>query len=176
MGDTYRSGVAAIKVDDSSLIGHIDRVSEGAATTFLRRSREVLEGIEADASTRWPVRSGASAAGFRVQHQVTGDSIEQSLVNREDYAGHIRWSVRTEASLDREATRVAARGDTPAARDAIHDYWRGRLTRSHGKGAPTERLAGRKPWATLINAPGKKAAKALVSDLRDELQKLAGAT
>mgnify|MGYP003642161680 FL=1 len=172
---TYKSGSAAITVADTELLKHIDRVSAGAGSTFLRRTHEALETIEGDASARWLRRTGRSAEGFIVKPTVGAEEINQSLTNAAGYAGFIRYSVRTEEGLDAEADRAATRGNTPATQDAIRRFWRNRLTRRHGVGAPSAKLAGRRLWTELVDKPGKKASKTLVKELQADLDKLAGA-
>ena len=178
MPESFRSGSAEITVDQDALIRLLDRVSSGAASSFFDRSESVLEEIEADAVTAWPVRTGRSRAAFRRERRISETRLQNALLNDArnrwgSYAYKIRYSVRTKASLDAEAARVASRGETPAAREAIRAYWRRRLTRRHGEGAPNERLAGRRPWLEFVRKPGKRAGRRLTETLRDDLSALA---
>ena len=178
MPQTFRDGAAQITVDQDALIRLLDRVSSGAASSFFSRSDVILEEIEADAVTAWPVRTGRSRAAFKRERRISETRLQNALLNDArnrwgSYAYKIRFSVRTRASLDAEAVRVASRGETPAAREAIRAYWRRRLTRRHGQGAPTEALAGRRPWLEFVRKPGKKRGRRLTESLRDDLSTLA---
>jgi len=178
MPETYRSGVASIEVDQDQLIRLLDRTSEGAASSFIQETDQILDEIEAAAVASWPVRTGLSRRSFRRELRLSEIRIQNVLLNDArnrwgSYAYKIRWSVRTQDSLDAEADRVAARGDSPAAREAIRQYWRRRLTRKHGQGAPTARLAGRRAWLELVRKPGKKAGQTLTETLRRDLVALA---
>lgn len=178
MPETYKSGAASITVDQDRLIRLLDRTSSGAASQFVEQTDQVLDEIEAAALASWPVRTGLSKRSFRRELRLSEIRIQNVLLNDArnrwgSYAYKIRWSVRTKESLDAEAARVAARGDSPAAREAIRKFWRRRLTKRHGQGAPTARLAGRRPWLELVRKPGKKAGKTLADTLRRDLVALA---
>lgn len=178
MPQTFREGAAQITVDQDDLIRLLDRVSEGAATQFFGHSDMFLDVIERDAHRAWPVRTGRSKAAFRRERRITEVRLDNVLLNDARnrwgaYAYKIRWSVRTKASLDAEAARVAARGESPEAREAIRRYWRRRLTRRHGQGAPSGQLAGKRPWIELVRKPGKKAGRRLAEVLRRDLYALA---
>jgi hypothetical protein len=156
----------------------LDRTSDGAATSFFQWTDTALDQIQADAVAGWPVRTGRSKAAFRRERRVTEIRLQNVLLNDARnrwgaYAYKIRWSVRTKASLDAEAARVAARGESPEAREAIRRYWRRRLTRRHGEGAPSEQLAGKQPWRELVRKPARKTTPTLVGWLRRDLYALA---
>jgi len=66
MPTTYTSGPASISVDDAEVVRHLDRVSDGAASQFVDVTGRLLRGIQSNAVSKWPVRTGASKRGFSV--------------------------------------------------------------------------------------------------------------
>ena len=181
MSETYRSGAASVTVDQDRLVDLLDRTSEGAASRFITASGGVLDRIREDAQAEWPVRTGRSLEAFRVETRINEDAIRVVLLNDARsgrwgaYAYKIKWSIRTKSSLDAEADRAAARGTTSGARSSIRKYWRRRLTRAHGEGAPSARRAGQRPWIVLVRRPSKakKTTGPLIDRLRADLALLA---
>jgi len=179
VAEVHQSGAARIEVDQAELLRRLDQVSDGAGTRFVQRASRVLGGLQADAVSRWPVRTGTSRGAFRVQSRITESAATVDLANTARsgrwgaYAFKIRWSVRTQASLEAEADRAADRAKDPGGAAAIRAFWRRRLTRTHGKGAPSAALAGKQPWRVLVRTPGQKAAQAMIGDLREDLDRLA---
>jgi hypothetical protein len=62
-------------------------------------------------------------------------------------------------------------GAEPSAR-SIYDRHKRGLNESHGRGAPSERLAGKHVWSTLVRNPLKKREAALIEEARDALDTL----
>jgi len=176
MSERIDFGEVAVTIDDSRLIAHIDNVTEGAATSFIRIASRHLGEVKADAEAVWPRRTGYSAGAFGIRSRVGADEIRVSLVNAARYVYYIKFSLRTEESLEQEARTVGARGKTPEAQARLYSFWRARLTGRHGKGAPTDRLTGKRAWIELVRKPAKQASRqrALVSELQRDLNKLAG--
>lgn len=114
MPDTYTSGGASITVDDAAVVRVLDRVSDGAATTFIDTTSRLLKGIEANAVSKWPVRTGASKRGFQVRADVGDNRVQTRLLNTatgptgRGYAWFVRYSVRTRRGLQREIDQVRA--------------------------------------------------------------------
>ncbi|MCP4733033.1 MAG: hypothetical protein GY873_02465 [Bosea sp.] len=176
MSERIDFGTVAVEIDDSGLVRHIDRVTEGSATSFIRIASRHLGEVQSDAEPLWPRRTGRSAEGFGVRSRVSGDQIRVALSNVHRHTWFVKFSVRTEASLDAEARAVASRGKSPEAQAKLLAFWRARLLGRHGKGAPLDRLTGRRAWIELVRKPAKKATRkrALVSELQTDLNKLAG--
>lgn len=174
MSTSYTSGTATIEVDQADLLRALDRVSGGAAGRFVRRATEIQEGIRADARSRWPVRTGKSRDALAIRSAITeaGAKVEIGGFGL-SYMRYVHWSVRTAASLDNEAATVAQRGGDAAAQEAIRKYWRRRLTRKHGQGAPSAKEAGKYAWVTYVRTPGRAAADKLIAECRDDLAELA---
>jgi len=179
VAETYRAGKASLTVDQDDLIRKLDTVTDGAASSFIRRSRMELEPIQKAAEPQWPVRTGESKRSFLVRHQLRQDRIDVDLANKAHqarfgfYALRIRYSVRTRASLDREISKHALRGTTPDTRAKLRQFWRRNLGERHGEGAPNAQLAGKKPWIEHVRKPGKKAGKRMTTDLRADMLRLA---
>lgn len=178
MADTYRKGAGTIEVDQADLLATLDKVSDGAAGRFVARTSTALEEIRQGAVGRWPVKTGKSRDAFRLASAITPTAAEVRIDNAANsngwpYAVRMKYSVRTEESLDREAEAAGRRGRTPATKIERRDNWRRLLTRRHGLGAPSEALAGKSPWWAWIRRPGREALKELLPELRDDLAKLA---
>lgn len=174
MADTYRSGSAAITVEQTAMLRLLDRVSDGAGTQFVERARAELGAIMASAVDQWPVRTGLSKSSFRLRVEITESELRVAIGNparASTWPVHkIRWSVRTKESLDAEVRSRAAQSQNSTKSEA---YWRRELRRRHGEGAPTAALAGRQPWAVLVRTPARKAAKPMIEALRAQLAALA---
>lgn len=170
---------AQIAVDDAAFLAAIDRVSDGAGSSFLARCRPALETIRNGALARWPVRTGTSKAGFALRNQASMTEVRASLTNTATnqwgpYAFKIRWSKWTTADLAARVEEAAARAHTPEAADRIRVRLRSKFKWRHGIGAPSEELAGKQPWLILVRRP-LQASKAVVMPLlQADLNKLAG--
>jgi len=132
MATTYTSGPASISVDDAEVVRHLDRVSDGAASQFVDVTGRLLRGIQSNAVSKWPVRTGASKRGFSVVADVGEGQIRTRLLNTatgsngKGYAWFVRYSVRTRRGLQRELDQVreiaqeaeaySARGGSPQVR------------------------------------------------------------
>jgi len=171
---TVRSGASKIKIGDAAVVAHLDQISSGAASSFIARAKKELEGIKTSAMQRWPRRTGKSANSFVVGSHVTPSEIKVQLTNTSGYAFYVRWSVRSKEGIDAQIERAAARGLTGATQATLRAREQRRLWRWHGKGAPTDKLAGKSAWITLIRRPAKTALKALIPELQADLIKIAG--
>ena len=169
----YRSGPASIEIKDGALLASLDRVSEGAASSFIRRATSLLEGVKTGAMARWPVRSGKSRAGFSIASRLTEKEIRVSLYNSQPYAYKIRWSVRTSESIEAEIDKAAARGVSSETQAKIRKRFSRKLYAIHGKGAPDATVAGKSPWVLYVRRPSISALSAAMPDLQADLNKLA---
>lgn len=179
MSQSYQEGMARVDVAVEAAVVAIDRVTEGAASSFVRQGRATLKQIQTAAEARWPVRTGLSRRSLTIATSITPDLLAVSMRNTAtnrwgSYAYKIRWSVRTEAELTRELEAKVQRGATPAAQAALARYWQRRIQGVHGQGAPSAELAGKQPWRVLVLAPGEQRRMALADALRADLSKLAG--
>lgn len=179
MPEVYRSGAATVIVEQGNLRRALDRVSDGAASSFISNVDRVLDPIRDAAVQRWPVATGRSKRAFQRVHNITENHIEVAERNTARsgrfgfYAFRIRFSVRTRQSLEAEVERMAARGKTPASQDKLRQHWRKKLKKRHGDGAPTEALAGQQPWRRFMRNPANRAVRKLVPKLRQDLDRLA---
>ena len=164
---------ANITVVDSRLRAHIDTVTGGAATSFLRGARQTLGPIMLDAIDRVPVKTSAMRDAFSLEERIKSDALEVSIVNTAAHMRYARFSVRTEKSLNAEAGRIASAGKTPDDRRRIFDFIRRRLTRAHGQGAPDARIAGRSAIVELVRKPARRAAVGFIEAQRANLSALA---
>ncbi len=178
-GNEVRVGEARIRMEVLGVVEQLDRITEGAASQFVRASSATLSRIKGDAVQRWPVRTGLSRDSFEIDSDIKSEEIEVSLANDArnrwgSYAYKIRWSVRTEDSIRRQIEQEAGKAKDPRGRAAAAKWWAARLMARHGKGAPSAAMAGRQPWRVLVRTPGEAAAKPLAKELQTELDKLAG--
>lgn len=177
MGKTRATaGHLTVTVDDTALVKMLDRVTNGAASHFIEAVETDMGEVRVAALPTWPVRTGESRAGLSVGHEVRPDKVLVSITDREDYTYKVRWSVRTKDSLDAEIEEAAARGGDTEAQAKIRKYYQRRLWKRHGKGAPSDKLAGRHVWTTLVRTPLKRRRPALMKLLQTDLERLAGAT
>ena len=107
MATRYTSGAATIAVDDAAVVRLLDRVSDGAASQFIDTTSKVLDEVKTGAVARWPVATGASRAGFRVEADVGTGAVRTRLLNTAEkngrgYGWFVRYSVRTTESLKAE--------------------------------------------------------------------------
>ena len=171
-------GDASISIDDTALSRLLDRATKGAASAFFEAAEASLKQTLDEALPLWPVRTGESKRSFAIERRVARNRLEVALVNRARnkwgaYAYKIRFSVRLASSLKQEAEDWAKRGDSPEAAAAIYRHRMKQLTRAHGKGVPSERLAGKRVWNWLILRPGRKRGKKLAVEIQQTLDKLA---
>ncbi len=169
-----RAGSAAIEVDQDDLIRQLDRVTSGAATSFVTQTEAEFGELRAAALPTWPVRTGKSRDGIMIGHQLRPDLLRVTIADAEAYTYYVKFSVRTRESIEREVEDAAARGGDGEAQAKIRRYYQRRLWRRHGKGAPTERLAGKHVWTTLIRNPARERRPMLIVRLQGDLKALAG--
>lgn len=65
------------------------------------------------------------------------------------------------------------RSDEKPTYDAIRRARKGGLIRAHGKGAPSEAVAGKHVWSVRVRRPAKRREGALIDEAREALDKLA---
>lgn len=167
--------------DDSGLKARIAKITDGASDRFFDAAEKGLKPVKADAEAVWPrgIKPGPrSADSFEMERRYPEGKLQSALVNRarQDgryYVNFIKFSVRTRRSLEREASQFAMRATTPQAADSLRTAKLKSLERNHGRGAPNERLAGKRAWTTLIRTPGKRAARKAIPELEKDLVKLA---
>ena len=175
MPTTYQHGMASLTVDQDAVLRRLDEVLEGAPRRFLAQTTEALADIRGPAQARWPRRTGRTAESLTIRPSVTRDAVVVQLQAHGPDVFRQRWSVRLEADLDAEAREAGRRGLTPLTSAALERNWRQLLTRRHGRGAPSELLAGQGVWARLVRAPANRDAQRVIDALRGELHALAGA-
>jgi hypothetical protein len=181
MPETFTDGNASIKLDQSTLIRQLDKVSKGAASSFIREAKATTEALKVGAVARWPVADGLSRDSFRVFSRVHGDRLEVGLTNDATNKGArypfmLKFSVFTDSAVKRnlsERAKAIARGSTPAAKAGIGWWWDQNERLTSSTGAPSARAAGKKPWNRLVRTPGKRQGKQLVMTLRDQMTELA---
>lgn len=203
MAETYKTGQASITVEQAAYLKVLDKTADGAASSFLRHARAVLDPIVTQAARAYPKRTGEAASSMVVRDNVDIDSIEVTAYNEAKtrtgypYGYVLRFSIRTKQSLDMEALRktdqelfdeaLEETGSDPVlfarwfakkngrrmtAQDRV-SFYRRRLTRTHGQGAPDGRAAGKVAWGYLVRTPARKGTKRLIELTRTDLQKLA---
>lgn len=107
-----RSGSSTVEIDNTEVMRHIDRLTRGAVTTFLRAAHRQMDPIVGEARTDrmlWPRRTGASQDATTIVDRLRSDVIETTALNRVPYTYKLRFSVVTSAAIDREARTLAAR-------------------------------------------------------------------
>lgn len=164
-----------LEVNDRAMLALLDRTRKGAASGFLRVAHAHVAPIVQAAQTSWPVRSGESKAGLEERQRVTSEGPSCGIAESQDYIYRAKFSRLTVADIEEEVERLAARGSSQESQDAIRAFWRRKLAAAHGKGAPTEELAGKHIWTELVRAPLKADQPALVRDAQRELSELGGA-
>lgn len=184
MGRVFRSGPASIEVDQDAMLRALDQVTAGAARRFVARAEATIRPIKAGAEVQWPVRatkSQGSARRFRILEKLSEDRLSVSLINDAPYVYYVRWSVRTRAGIEADAEAqatawdesAAARGDNHSTHAKRVAYMLAKLRRSHGLGAPTTALAGKRCWDVLVARPGRAATAKLAEDCQQDLDTLA---
>ena len=93
----------------------------------------------------------------------------------EDRAAQGRWAISRFFEADRRWQPIAwpAKLGVPTE-EGLAAYQLRLWRRSHGRGAPNERLAGRNVWSVRIRQPMKRAEPALIDEARAALERLAG--
>lgn len=169
---TASSGSTTINYDDTSFLALVDRATKGAASDFIATCRPTLEAIRGDAMAKWPVRTGKSRDAFRLSSTVTATEVRANIQNAAPYVYYVKYSRWTAADLRTRAHEAAAKGTAP---DKLETYILGKLYAAHGKGAPSEALAGKSAWTTNVQRPAKDALTELLPRLRASMGRLAGA-
>ena len=139
-------GAATVTVLDEEVVALGDRVTKGAVSSFLRAARGVMSEVVDEAIPLWPVKTGRSRDSMRIDDRLTTDRLSVIASNAASYGYFIKYSLRT---------------------------WRSRLTRFHGKGAPSERVAGKNVWAWQVKRPAKQHEAELIAEVRADLDELA---
>tara|TARA_R110002167_G_scaffold42219_2_gene128381 strand:+ start:8 stop:598 length:591 start_codon:yes stop_codon:yes gene_type:complete len=187
-------GAATVTVLDDEVVALGDRVTKGAVSSFLRAARGVMSEVVDEAIPLWPVKTGRSRDSMRIDDRLTTDRISVIASNASGYGYFIKYSLRTKEQLDAEAKRVGYNAGTDAAERTetriayatfarkfnrraspgeLAAFWRSRLTRFHGKGAPSERVAGKNVWAWQVKRPAKQHEAELIAEARADLDELA---
>lgn len=171
-------GPAQVRFDDLALLTALDRVSDGAASSFVRRTDASLDAIRGRALSRWPVRTGKSLRSFDTQLRLVGDEIRNSLVNTAtvprwgSYVYKIRYSIFTRnerIALHRKRRRAQGWSPDAVTRSVF------RLTAGwdrRGKRFPSKDETGKSPWILYVRRPAKQALKELLPDLQADINKL----
>lgn len=175
MSTTARDGDATVRVHDAALLKALDRISDGAATSFFRRTGSRLQPILETDRREWPrgkKKHPRSADRFFLSKRIGDKELRHGIGNRASYAYYIRWSIYTADSFRSDEAAWVARGKSPEAQEGLRRGWKKmhKLTAV----APSARLAGRSPWVTLVRTPARRALRELLPDLRADLRKLAG--
>ena len=200
MAETYRSGRAAVTIEQRQLLTQIDRITEGAGTSFLDAARASLTTTTEEAAPRWMEKTGATKRAFVIRDDISPDRVSVTALNTATNRGvaypyKARFSVRLKSELDAEAQRIgrgvtqtdaervslkwmailfAAKHKRRATGAELAIRWRSMLTRNYGTGAPSEALAGKNAWSVLVRKPAKTRERRLVDVIRADLAKLAG--
>lgn len=169
---TAREGSTEIRYDDGGFLALIDRATEGAATDFIEGCRPTLETIRGDAMSRWPVKTGKSRDAFQIASSVTATEVRANLQNVASYAYFVKYSKWTAADLHAYVREQSAEGTSPPA---LANVIRREMIRKHGRGAPSEAVAGKHAWTLLVQRPAKAALGELLPRLRASMGRLAGA-
>lgn len=211
---TIRAGAVTATVDLDEMLALIDRVTDGAATTFVSAARRIMDDERTavqQTQARWSDDTGASRAGLRVVASIKTGDISVSTVAGTPYTYKIKYSALTAADIEADATELANRtwaklgpivdrGNTvdsrrklarrhmaeasggalrgwwprvdPSVR-ALRDWQLSRLHWLHGRGAPSQALAGRHLWSTQVARPLKVREAELVDEVRDAVNRLA---
>jgi len=170
---TAASGGTSITYADANFLALVDRATEGAASDFIETCRPTLEAIRGDAMAKWPVRTGKSRDAFRLNSSITATEVRANLVNTSGYAYYIRYSKWTAADIRARAKDAAKDGTAP---DKLETYILAKMYKAHGRGAPSEALAGKHAWTLNVQRPTKAALNELLPKLRASMGRLAGAT
>ena len=181
-------GAATVTVLDEEVVALGDRVTKGAVSSFLRAARGVMSEVVDEAIPLWPVKTGRSRDSMRIDDRLTTDRLSVIASNAASYGYFIKYSLRTKKEIDAEI-KLATGGDRVQTQIAyatfarkfkrraspgeLAAFWRSRLTRFHGKGAPSERVAGKNVWAWQVKRPAKQHEAELIAEVRADLDELA---
>ncbi len=110
MAETYRSGRAAVTVEQRQLLTQIDRITEGAGTSFLDAARASLTTTTEEAAPQWMERTGATKRSFVIRDDISPDRVSVTALNTATNEGfaypyRVRFSYRTAQSLEAEVSR-----------------------------------------------------------------------
>jgi hypothetical protein len=161
-----------IKYGDTAFLALVDRATKGAASDFIATCRPTLEAIRGDAMSRWPVKTGKSRDAFRLTSSITATEVRANVENTSGYGYYVKYSKWTAADLRTRATEAAKDGTAPAR---LETYILAKLYKAHGKGAPSEAVAGKHAWTLTVQRPAKAALIDLLPKLRASMGRLAGA-
>lgn len=170
---TAAEGSTKIVYADAQFFALVDRATKGAASDFIETCRPTLEAIRGDAMSRWPVKTGKSRDAFQIKATITPTEVRASLVNTSGYAYYIKYSKWTSADLHAYVREQSAGGTSPPA---LANVIRREMLRKHGKGAPSEAVAGKHAWTLLVQRPQKASLAELMPRLQASMDRLAGAT
>lgn len=170
---TAAEGSTKIVYADADFFALVDRVTKGAATDFVEACRPTLEAIRGDAAKKWPVKTGKSRDAFQIKATITPKEVRASLVNTADYVYYIKYSKWTSADLHAYVREQAKDGTDPAK---LATVVRREMFRKHGRGAPSEAVAGKHAWTLLVQRPQKASLAELMPRLQASMDRLAGAT
>ena len=164
---------ATVRYDDAGFLALLDRATQGAASDFIEGCRPTLETIRGDAMARWPVKTGRSREAFELQSSVTTTEVRANIVNTATYAYYVRYSKWTTADIHEYVRSQSAEGTDPAK---LATYIRRAMLRKHGRGSPSEAVAGKSAWTVTVQRPARAALAELLPRLRASMGRLAGAT
>lgn len=104
------AGTSKVIFDLREVMAEVDRITAGAASTFIKAAHRQMDPVVAEARTGklWPVRTGASKAATETQDRIEPDYIKVVALSTLARTYRIRWSVRTAESLDNEARNWSA--------------------------------------------------------------------
>lgn len=175
MSTTYTStsGPASSAVDVSELLALADRITDGAASGFVKAAQRTLKPVQEDATERFPVRTGDSRDSIAQRVKFDAEGVAVALGAWAGRAKFVKFSRYTTQDLAEEAERWAARGNSADAQARILAHAKRRLKARHGLGAPTEELAARSVTVELIRKPAKAREKQLATEAQAEILKLA---
>ncbi len=169
-----------VKIHDAALVATLDRVTDGAASSFIRRTVPLLERIQTHAVSRWPVSASKrkhSRDCFEVRQTIGNAEIRTALVNTASvprwgaYAYKIHWSAFTREEIV-EITRKRLAGSPPAFIDQTIARMSAGWNRS-GRRFPSKDETSKMPWIYLVRTPAKKAMREIMPDLQADLLRLA---
>lgn len=157
---------------DTAFLSLIDRTTKGAASDFIEACRPTLEAIRGGARAKWPVRTGKSRDAFRLTSSVSTTEVRANIENTSTYGYFVKFSRWTSADIRARAREEAAKGTAP---DRLETVILRKMYARHGKGAPSEAVAGKHAWTLLVRTPAKEALTELLPRLRASMGRLAEA-
>ena len=170
-----------VKIQDAALVAILDKVTDGAASSFIGRTTPILEKIRTHAVSRWPVSSSRrrrhSRDCFEVRQTIGQSEIRTALVNTASvprwgaYAYKIHWGSYSREEII-EITRKHLVGSPPAFIDQSIARMVAGWNRS-GRRFPAKDETGEMPWIYLVRTPAKAAMTAIMPELKADLLRLA---